>query len=124
MAGSQTLLWHEVKHLWQEVKNSCISKITSKTSKASIKCFIFHHFSQKPLKRLYDNTFDVLLVIFEIRSNTLMAASQTLLWQQVKHSYGSKSNALMAIIYQQHRLAHLEECSNCVFKPLSGQTKD
>jgi hypothetical protein len=30
------------------------------------------------------------------KSNTFMAGSQTLLWQEVKHSYGRKSNTLMA----------------------------
>jgi hypothetical protein len=78
MAASQTLLWQEVKHsygsksntlmaasqtlLWQQDKHSYGSKsnLYWLSSFASIKCFIFHHFSQKPLKRLYDNTFDVL----------------------------------------------------------------
>ena len=63
------------------------------SSFASIKCFIFHHFSQKTLKRLYDYAFDVLLVIFEIQECLTSCH----------------------IIYQQHQLAHLE-CSSCVFR--------
>ena len=37
------------------------------SSSASIRFFIFHNLSQKPLKKLYDYAFDILLVIFEIQ---------------------------------------------------------